>query len=192
MGHRKYELGKRAERQDETRRRIVAATMELHGTVGPLATTVSAVADLAGVERLTVYRHFPTLHELFESCGALFMETYPLPALTSDPAPSSPFDRIRATLGALYPYYRDREAYLSVFLRDVEQMPELQVLVDTFVLSKLRGGQEWIVAGFAGSARPAVLAAVIGQAMDFWGWRSWKQQGLTDGEIIEVVATTAV
>lgn len=191
MTRRKYEQRKRAERHEETRHRIITAAMELHGTVGPLATTVSAVAERAGVERLTVYRHFPTTRELFEGCGALFMQTYPLPALTTDPPPSEA-DRIQFTLGALYRYYRDRQTYLSVFLRDVEQIPDLRVMVDLLVFSEIRRAQAWLVAAFEDPSKPALLAAVLGQALDFWGWRSWTQQGLTNDQIIELVVSTAM
>src|SRR3954453_12455686 len=76
---RKYELKKRAERQAETRRRIVEATEELHRTVGPARTTISEIAERAGVQRLTGYKHFPEERELFAACSALFQERHPPP-----------------------------------------------------------------------------------------------------------------
>ncbi len=191
MSHRAYQQRKRAERQEETRRRILAAAMELHGTVGPLATTVSAVAELAGVERLTVYRHFPTTRELFHGCGALFMETYPLPALIPERPPADPSDRIRMTLRPLYAYFRDRCDYFTVFLRDLEQIPDLQQLMAGTVGREIREAAEWLIASFEDANDPSLLSAVIGQAMDFWGWRSWTQQGLSDDRIIDLVVRTA-
>src|SRR3954469_20083307 len=77
---RKYELKKRAERQAETRRRIVEATEELHRTVGPARTTISEIAERAGVQRLTVYNHFPEERELFAACSAHFMAEVPPPS----------------------------------------------------------------------------------------------------------------
>ncbi|MGH2609540.1 MAG: TetR/AcrR family transcriptional regulator [Tepidiformaceae bacterium] len=190
MAHRKYELRKRADRQEETRLRIVAAAMELHGTVGPLATTVSAVAQRAGVERLTVYRHFPTTEDLFNSCGALFMETYPLPRLIPEDQPAAGPDRLRATLQALYPYYEDLRDYLEVFLRDVEHIPHIRAMVDHFIFSEMRRAHDWILAGFE-DADTSTLSAVVGQAIDFWGWRSWRQQSLSNGQVIDLAASTA-
>ncbi len=66
---RKYELKQRAEKMSETRMRIVEATVELHEKLGPARTTISAIADRAGVQRLTVYRHFPDERSLFRACS---------------------------------------------------------------------------------------------------------------------------
>src|ERR1700716_4009671 len=76
---RKYELRARAEKQDETRRRIVEATAALHEEVGPARTTVAEIARRAGVQRLTVYNYFPIETELFDACGRHSMETNPPP-----------------------------------------------------------------------------------------------------------------
>jgi AcrR family transcriptional regulator len=80
---RKYDLGRRADSQAQTRRRITEAAVELHATVGPARTTISAIAERAGVQRLTVYRHFPTEQELFAACSAHWLAGSPPP----DPAP---------------------------------------------------------------------------------------------------------
>src|SRR5574340_1172177 len=76
---RAYQLKRRAERQDETRRRIAEATAALHAEIGPAATTISAIAARAGVERLTVYRHFPDEGELFRACQQSFLAAHPYP-----------------------------------------------------------------------------------------------------------------
>src|SRR5215831_3574188 len=80
---RKYELKKRAEEMAETHRRITEAALELHGTVGPSRTTLSAVAKRAGVERRTLYRHFPTEADLFAGCSAYHFTANPWPELVS-------------------------------------------------------------------------------------------------------------
>ncbi|HEY6582806.1 MAG TPA: helix-turn-helix domain-containing protein, partial [Rubrobacter sp.] len=67
----KYELKRRAERQEETRLRITRATLELHETVGPALTTRSAIAERAGVGRPTVYSHFPDDLSLGIACSSL-------------------------------------------------------------------------------------------------------------------------
>src|ERR687887_388726 len=87
---RKYELKARAERQRRTRERIVQATMELHEEVGPAKTTVAEIARRAGVQRLTVYNHFPQEIELFAACQAHWMELHPLPDFASALALPSP------------------------------------------------------------------------------------------------------
>jgi AcrR family transcriptional regulator len=69
----KYKLKRRAERQEETRLRIARAAVELHGTVGPSKTTISALAEKAGVGRPTVYSHFPDELSLFKACSSLFL-----------------------------------------------------------------------------------------------------------------------
>src|SRR5919106_6689736 len=74
---RKYELKKRAEEMAETHRRITEAAVELHGSVGPSRTTLSAVAKRAGVERRTLYRHFPTEADLFKSCSSHYFTANP-------------------------------------------------------------------------------------------------------------------
>ncbi len=68
MTKRSYNLGQRASSQEETPRRIVDATVALHEEIGPRATTISAIAEKASVQRLTVYRHFPDETELFKAC----------------------------------------------------------------------------------------------------------------------------
>ncbi len=76
---RTYTLKRRAERQAQTRRRIVEATVDLHSTLGPARTTISDVAERAGVQRHTVYAHFPTERDLFYACSGLALERDPLP-----------------------------------------------------------------------------------------------------------------
>src|SRR5437763_4262591 len=102
---RKYELKQRAERQQETRRRIVEAAIELHRTKGPARTTLSDIARLAGVQRHTLYRHFPDERSLFMACSGRFTESNPGP----DPAAwlriAEPERRLRRGLDDLYDYY---------------------------------------------------------------------------------------
>src|SRR5919198_1726424 len=78
-GKRKYELKLRAERLEETRRRIVEATSDLHRTVGPAATQVTEVARRAGVQRRTIYNHFPDEATLLEACSSHWRARPPPP-----------------------------------------------------------------------------------------------------------------
>src|ERR671911_830977 len=123
---RKYEMKRRAERMGETRRRIAEAAVELHRTVGPARTTVSAIAEKAGVQRHTYYAHFPELKDLYRACTAHHMERDPLP----DPARwaeiSGPEERLRGALSEVYAYYAGNEAMLTNVLRDMPFDPVLQ------------------------------------------------------------------
>src|SRR5574338_953159 len=99
---RKYELKKRAEEMAETHRRITEAAIELHGTVGPSRTTLSAVAERAGVERRTLYRHFPTEADLFAACATHYFTSNPWPALDHWRAIDDPRERLEYALDELY------------------------------------------------------------------------------------------
>src|ERR671913_1034355 len=116
----KYELKKRAERQEQTRLRIARATLELHETVGPALTTRSAIAQRAGVTRPTVYSHFPDDLSLGKACSSLGLYDNPLP----DPGPwqeiADPERRLRMALGELYAYFRHREQLWANIWRDQE------------------------------------------------------------------------
>lgn len=115
----KYELKKRAERQEETRLRIARAALELHESVGPALTTRSAIAERAGVGRPTVYAHFPDDLSLGLACSSLGLTENPLP----DPGPweeiSDPEKRLRTALGELYGYFRRREGLLANIQRAI-------------------------------------------------------------------------
>src|ERR687884_571708 len=121
---RKYELKKRAEQQAETRRRITEATVELHRTVGPAATRISEIARRAGVQRVTVYNHFPDDATLFAACSAHWRDLHPAP----DPAAWD--GDLRTALRELYAWYRETEPMTANVLRDAQSLPALQAIVD--------------------------------------------------------------
>src|SRR5262245_27188410 len=120
---REYKKRKRAESEAETRERIAAAAAELHGTLGPARTTVSAVAERAGVQRATLYRHFPDEPALFAACSAHWAAANPPP----DPTPWTEIDdpdrRLRAALADLYRWYAGNEGMLANLYRDRAVMP---------------------------------------------------------------------
>lgn len=184
---RKYELKKRARQMAETRRRIAAAAAELHGTIGPARTSLSAVAELAGVQRHTVYRHFPTEADLFGACSAHFFAEHPLP----DAAPwreiRDPHERLEQALGELYAYYEGTEQMFANVLRDAELIAALRptlVPMQEF----LDEVADILAAGWAGSAcRPHLLAAATRHALDFRTWRSLTAEDrITRSEAIEL------
>lgn len=120
---RPYRLRQRAERQDATRRRIVQATVDLHRTLGPARTTISGVADLAGVQRHTVYRHFPDEASLFKACAAHYLAAHPPPDTSRWAEIAEPGERLRTGLLELYGYYSANQEMIASVLRDSAVMP---------------------------------------------------------------------
>ncbi|HEX8169863.1 MAG TPA: helix-turn-helix domain-containing protein [Thermoanaerobaculia bacterium] len=122
---RTYTKVRRAAAEEETRLRIVEALVGLHAEVGPSRTTVSAVAERAGVERLTVYRHFPDEPSMLRACSALYMSRNPPPPLPRCDG-VEPLAAVRKTLTAVYAWYRRNEPMFANILRDAEQMPAVR------------------------------------------------------------------
>jgi len=169
---RKYELKKRAGEVDETRRRITEAAVRLHGTVGPSRTTMSAVAKLAGVQRHTVYRHFPTEADLFGACSAHYFTANPWPGLEPWRAITDPSQRLARALDELYDYYARTEAMFSNVMRDIElvdAIPPTMAPMQTYLAEAVG----ILAAGWpARGRRRHVLAAALNLALDFQVWRS--------------------
>ena len=183
-------MRRRAEQMDQTRQRIVEATVELHGSVGLAATTIAAVADRAGVTRLTVYRHFPDEAALIGACSAHWMSRQQPPDPGAWSQIGDPADRLRAGLTDLYRFYRAGAGMLSHVYRDFATLPQAlqQALRDQDDLHR-----EVLEAPFGGAAgQRRRLRAVIGHATSFWTWHSLcAEQGLSDQEAVEVI-TAAV
>ena len=126
---RRYRMTARAESQQETRRRITESAVELHGTVGPAHTTMSAVAEHAGVRRSTLYRHFPDEAALFDACSAHWNAANPPPELARWAAIADPEERLRVALGELYGFYARTSQMMENLLRDE---PTSELLRDRF------------------------------------------------------------
>jgi AcrR family transcriptional regulator len=186
---RKLQLRARAIRQSETRESITQATVELHEQLGPLHTTITAIAARAGVERLTVYRHFPDEASLLQACQQHFFAAHPLPDL-SVWREISPFPkRLEVSLTDLYEYWEQTHAMFSSVLRDYEVDPEKTgVGIVTFMSharDALLDGQD--VSGHRGHT----LRAVVGHAVHFYTWRSLvRDQGLSNAEATKLMCQT--
>ena len=120
---RPYRLRARADSMDRTRARITEAAIELHGSIGPAATTMSAVAERAGVTRATLYRHFPNEQALFTACSAEWRRGNPAPNPDQWRDISDPYDRLRTALPLLYSWYRSSEMMRANLLRDLATLP---------------------------------------------------------------------
>lgn len=178
---RKYELKARAEKQAETRRRIVEATLALHQEVGPAQTTVAEIARRAGVQRLTVYNHFPNETELFDACGQHSMEKNPPPDPSAALALDSPDERLRAVLGPLYRWYRKNARATENLQRDRLVLPALDTVMRIRMDKQFAYLADTLAAGFAPNGRPAKgVRAAVGLALDFWTWRRLAGEGMSD------------
>ena len=187
---RKYEMKRRAERMRETRRRIAEAAVELHQTVGPARTTVSAIAEKAGVQRHTYYAHFPELKDLYQACTAHHLERNPLPDPSRWAEISGPEERLRRALSEVYAWYGygGNEALLANVLRDTPLDPVLQEN-NVFLFRHWEAMQDTIADAFEASGeRHEALLAAIAIALDLQTWRTLvRQQGLDDDRAIELM-----
>ena len=174
---RKYELALRARRVEETRRRIVEATIALHEEVGPARTTVAAIAERAGVSRPTVYTQFPDDRSLFAACGACFAERSPMPALDGL--------ELEQALHALFRYYRDNERMLAQVERDALLLPALADVVGLVRRPIAAVVEEH--AKRAGGRSPTVRA-VLWLSFGFSTWQTLSRAGLDDAEAAGVMA----
>src|ERR671916_1488547 len=185
---RKYEMKRRAERVQETRRRITEAAVELHRTVGPARTTVSAVAEKAGVQRHTYYAHFPELKDLYQACMGHYSERNPVPEPSSWADIADAEERLRVALSEVYAYYSGNEAMVSNVLRDAALDPIVQETMVSF-------DQYWetvrdvIADAFEASGeRHEVLLGAIALAQDFQTWRTLvRQQELGQDRAVELM-----
>jgi AcrR family transcriptional regulator len=180
---RKYELKARAQKQAETRRRIVEATSELHEEVGPARTTVAEIARRAGVQRLTVYNNFPNETELFAACGEHSMSKNPPPDPSAALGIEDPAERLRAVLAPLYSWYRKSARGQENLQRDRLVLPALDAVMRIRMDRQFADLAGALVAGFTPAARSAKgLRAAVALALDFWTWRRLAGEGMSDDD----------
>jgi AcrR family transcriptional regulator len=187
---RPYRMTKRAALQAHTRRRLTESAVELHGTLGPSRTSMSAVAAHARVRRSTLYRHFPDEAALFAACTAHWLDANPQPDLTRWAAIEDPEQRLRAGLAELYAYYGRTEQMLANVLRDEATMPTVARML-AFYRDYLARAAETLMQNRRerGNARRRVRAA-IGHALAFATWQSLaREQQLGDVEATELTCS---
>ena len=180
---RKYELKRRAEQQEETRRRIVEAAIELHRTKGPARTTLSDVARRAGVQRHTLYRHFPDERALGLACSGLFGELNPSPDPERWRTVADPEERLRLGLSELYEYFEGAGDMIASVLRDAEIDPLTRELVELRRAEPMRRIREALAEGLRGRRRLAALDL----ALNFHAWRRLAASGLSRNEAVETM-----
>lgn len=171
----------------DTRRRIIEAMVDLHEEIGPASTTVTAIAERAGVQRLTVYRHFPDDRAMLRACSSHWLEDRPLP----DPAAwigiLDPAVRLETALSRLYAWFRGGAPMLANVLSDEEKMPAVaEVMAPLWnYFREVAGG---LSAGWGGTGdTQRRVRAAVGHALAFQSWRSLTDQGLSDTEAVELM-----
>lgn len=181
---RKYELKERARRQAETRRRIVEAAVDLHTSIGPAHTSISAIAQHAGVERHTVYAHFPDEQMLFQACSTHWRDLHPLP----DPAEwmtiPDPATQLRTALHALYGWYELVEDDLAILVRD----STVHGLTGELQRERTRALEHVQTTLGRGWPRRKAVRAALAHALEFETWRSLtRRQGLTRRQAVDAM-----
>ena len=183
--NRKYELKERARRQAQTRQRIIEAAVDLHTSVGPARTTISGIAERAGVERHTVYAHFPDDRTLFRACSEHWTARHPMPDVVTLAEIEDPLRRLRRALGEMYAWFESVEADLAHFVRDASLVPAnadvLGEMTADFAILADAVSQGW--------PRRKSVRAAIGHAFEFETWRSLvRRQGLSRTQAVDAMA----
>lgn len=175
---RKYELKKRAQEMAETRRRITEAAIDLHGTLGPSRTTLTAVAERAGVERRTLYRHFPTEADLFAACSRHYFAANPWPDLAAWREIGDPHERLRQALDELYAYYERTAPMLANVLRDAEFVALARDGVAPLHAYLDEAAEVLAVGRPARGRRRQLLVGALRHAVAFSTWHSLAANGI--------------
>jgi AcrR family transcriptional regulator len=169
---RTYTLGRRAEQQAQTRQRIVEAAVDLHTRVGPAATTISMIAEQAGVQRHTLYAHFPDERSLLLACSGLFEERNPAPDAEPWRGIGDPAARLRRGLAAIYAWYGRNADTLSSVIRDAEHHALTRETVAMRFAPLMAAYQEVLGADLRPRQR-----ALLGLALSFFTWRTLVRDG---------------
>ena len=184
MAKREYKQSKRLEAAAETRQRIVEAVVELHRTVGPRLTTIAEAARRAGVQRLTVYKHFPDEAGLVMATQGHWLTQHPPPDAGQWAMILDPDARLRVALRELYLWYADTEPMTQNVMRDAPAMPSFTAVL-SLLREHIREGAEILSQGRLGD--PVWTLATLNVVQNFETWRVLvREQGLTLGEAVEL------
>lgn len=189
-GPRPYTLRQRAELQAQTRQRLVEAAIALHEELGPARTTISAIAERAGVQRLTVYRHFPDEESLLQACSSTWGARHAPPDPQAWQGIADPHARTLAALGALYAWYRRHERMLTSVYRDAPEMAAVRKALAAGPGQYLDGVRDDLLRAWNPPARArAPVRAVLAHCLAFATWKSLKETSLADETIATLCAT---
>lgn len=187
MRNRKYTQTRRAEQQDETRERIVEAAVKLHEALGPANTSIKAIAEEAGVQRLTVYRHFPDDASLFQACTTHYLGLHPPPDMAGWAEVFDASKRSHTALTAMYGYYRQTEKMWGSAYRDIDQLEALQEPMSRFEAYLDAVCDDLMKAWNVTHTAKKQLQDTLRHALQFSTWQSLKQAKLSDKKMAELV-----
>jgi AcrR family transcriptional regulator len=180
---RTYTLKRRAEQQAGTRRRIVEAAVELHGSIGPALTTISMVAERAGVQRHTLYAHFPTERSLFLACSGLALERDPLPDVEAWRAIKNKGELLRVGLRAIYDWYERNAELAACIFRDAEYHALTREMTVMRIAPHMAAYHEVLGAKLSSKQR-----ALLQLALSFFTWRTLvRESGLKQDAAVEAM-----
>jgi AcrR family transcriptional regulator len=182
METRQYRMKVRAERQAETRQRIVDAAVELHSTLGPTKTSLSAIADRAGVQRHTLYAHFPDEESLFRACSSHWRTLHPFPDPERWLAIDDPRRRLQRGLSGVYDWYASVEDEFAILLRDSHVFPKFWRERE----ASLEAVADLLAEPFG--RRRKLVRAAVGHAIQFETWRSLvRREGLSQQQAVSAM-----
>lgn len=185
---RSYTLKRRAEKQEQTRRRIVEAAVDLHGTLGPSRTSLSMVAERAGVQRNTLYAHFPDERSLAMACSALSLELAPPPNAMDWRGFDSGRVRLRAGLSEVYGWYGRNAGLLGCVLRDAEHHALTQEVAELRFGPHMAAWREVLGEGLSDPQR-----AMLRLGLSFHTWRALvREAGLAEAAAVEAMVNAIV
>lgn len=186
---RKYEKKRRAEAEAQTRLRITESAVELHGSLGPARTSMSAVAEHAGVRRSTLYRHFPDEVALFGACSAHWAAENPPPEIEAWGRIADPDERLAVALAELYAFYGRTEGMLDKLLRDAPTVPIVDELMGGF-RGFMDAAADMLMQGRKARGKTRTrLRAAVGHALAFRTWQDLRRaQGLDDRRAVEMMS----
>jgi AcrR family transcriptional regulator len=180
---RTYTLKRRAEQQAQTRQRIVEAAVELHSSVGPARTTISMIAEKAGVQRHTLYAHFPDERSIFAACSGLVEERDPMPHAEPWEAIEDWRERLRVGLSAIYGWYERNAELLSNVLRDVEVHALARETAQTRFGPFVASYHKTLGATLSAKQQP-----ILNLALSFHTWRTLvRESGMTSGAAVDAM-----
>ena len=187
MKKRQYKQKARAEQAQETRQSIVEATAKLHEELGPAQTTIKAIAEEAGVQRLTVYRHFPDESSLFKACSSHWFGLHPPPAVSGSEDAGDPITQTNKTLRDFYQYYRKTERMWQSLYRDIDEVEALRGPMSQFE-SYLDTVRDDLLSAWKVKAKDKKkLSLTLRHCLRYSTWYSLKNDKLSDKQMVDLV-----
>jgi AcrR family transcriptional regulator len=172
LAPRKYDMDKRKAAVEETRQRILEATLALHSEKGIFGTSWQDIAKRADVSVGTVYKHFPSLDELVPACGELMYAITRPPSLEDAPqifaGANSLEERLERLVSELFDFYERGASYIETDFQE-RQLPAV------------REWEAYMRATIAGLVREALIPAgpdertvqAVSALLDFYTFKSF-------------------